>query len=386
MYVRDEILSGFERLVNYIEAEDYCGYDPYDGLKSPIFRLPLLRTHKWIRFLSQQFIKRCPLNLRPMLGVKKSCNPVTLGLCIQGYVSMLTLYPDKKKQLLDKIEFLVTRLENFIPSGYHGACWGYDFDWEARYASIPAYQPTIVATGIITNALFQYYQVTGSQRALQLCQSAAEFVINDLHQITFSDNSICFSYSPFDRQTVFNASMKGVRLLAQVYSITSREEYRKLAARAVAFVIRHQRTDGSWIYAASGKRNWIDNYHTGYVLDCLDDYEKYCNDPSIRPFKKKAFDFYQQHFFMPEGQPAFYHDKPYPIDCTAAAQLILTLCRFGAVEQATQVGHFMLKTMQHPEGYFYYRKYRFYRQSTSFMRWSQAWMMAALAHLLARQS
>jgi hypothetical protein len=381
-----ELLSGFERLVHYIESEDYSGYDPYDGLRSPLFRLPLLRTNKPIRFLSQQLIKRCPFNPRPVLGIRKSCNPVTLGLCIQGYVSMLSLYREKKRQLLDKIELLMTRLENSIASGYHGACWGYDFDWEARYATIPAYQPTVVATGIITNALFQYYLVSGSHRAIQLCQSAAEFVVNDLNQITFSDNSLCFSYSPFDRQTVFNASLKGVRLLSQVYSVTNRDEYRKLAARAVAFVIRHQQADGSWSYAASGKGHWIDNYHTGYVLDCLDDYEKYCKDSSVSSYKKKGFDFYQQHFIMADGHPRFYHNNPYPVDCTAAAQSILTLCRFGAVELATRVGHFMLKTMQHPQGYFYFRKYRFYVQRTSFMRWSQAWMMAALAHLMTSQS
>ena len=37
--------------------------------------------------------------------------------------------------------------------GWSHPCWGYPFDWETRYGPIPANTPTIVATGIVTNAL-----------------------------------------------------------------------------------------------------------------------------------------------------------------------------------------------------------------------------------------
>ncbi|MCH7720309.1 MAG: hypothetical protein IH988_04885 [Planctomycetes bacterium] len=34
------------------------------------------------------------------------------------------------------------------------------------------------------------------------------------------------------------------------------------------------------------------------------------------------------------------------------------------------------------EGFFYYRKYRHFRNKTSYMRWGQAWMLLALTTLL----
>ena len=79
------IEESLRKLINYIESQNYRGYDPYDALKSPLFKLPVLRSNKLIRFGSQQLVKRSPVNLRPLLGIPKGYNPVTLGLCIQGY-------------------------------------------------------------------------------------------------------------------------------------------------------------------------------------------------------------------------------------------------------------------------------------------------------------
>jgi hypothetical protein len=170
------------RLRKYIESHHYRGYDPYDALKSPLFKLPLLNKNKLMRFGAQQLVKRSPFNLRSILFVPKGLNPVTLGLCIQAYAQLININPQEKNILNQNISRLIDELEKLIPKGFHGACWGYDFDWEARYANIPAYQPTVVATGIITNALFIAWQQTGNQKAFQLCKSAADFVMKDLNR------------------------------------------------------------------------------------------------------------------------------------------------------------------------------------------------------------
>ena len=92
------------------------------------------------------------------------------------------------------------------------------------------------------------------------------------------ENNFIFSYSPFDSQQVFNASMKGVRILAQAYDLTGDENLKREAKKAVEFVVSNQRYDGSWGYSLASKGGWTDNYHTGYVLDCLHEYSLLCND------------------------------------------------------------------------------------------------------------
>ncbi|MCB0848707.1 MAG: delta-aminolevulinic acid dehydratase, partial [Bacteroidetes bacterium] len=67
--------SSLERLQSFIEHEHYKGYDPYDALKSPLFRLPFFKSNKLIRFGAQQLVKRSSLNLRPFLFVPKGLNP-----------------------------------------------------------------------------------------------------------------------------------------------------------------------------------------------------------------------------------------------------------------------------------------------------------------------
>ena len=372
--------KSLNRLESYIERECYKGYDPYDALKSPFFSLPFLKTNKIIRFLTQQLVKRLPFNIRFLLFVPKGHNPVTLGLCIQAY-SYLYIYNGKNnKKYLKKIKFLIKELLKQVSVGFSGACWGYDFDWEARYAKIPAYQPTVVATGIITNALFIAYRTTGNTDAANLIESAAKFVTNDLKK-TYVGENFCFSYSPFDKQQVFNASMKGARLLAQAYYITKDKKYKILASKAVKFVVSHQKIDGSWDYSLSNSGNWIDNYHTGYVLDCLDEYQKLTGDKFFSNNIEIGYNFYKNNFTTNEGEPKFFHNKIYPIDCTSAAQTILTSVRFGDVLTAKKVAEYMILNMQKSDGSFKFRKYRYYTIKTSFMRWSDAWMFVALSNL-----
>lgn len=368
------------KLKTHIEREEYKGFDPYDALKSPFFKLPILRSNKLLRFGTQQLVKRLPFSIRPLLFVPKGYNPVTLGLCIQAYAYLYQSEPKNKKIHLQKIDFLVRELRKLIPSGFSGACWGYDFDWEARYTKITAYQPTVVATGIITNALFIAHLITGHLDSAILIKSAAKFVCNDLKR-TYQGNMLCFSYSPFDKQQVFNASMKGVRLLAQAYSLNGKKAYKILAKQAVAFVISNQKEDGSWGYSLANAGGWTDNYHTGYILDCLDEYQRLTYDQSYSENIKKGYSFYVEHFISKNGEPKFYHNNLYPIDCTAASQTILTTLRFGDVDIASKVSKWMVKNMQKPNGSFRFRKFKNYTINTSYMRWSDAWMFAALACL-----
>lgn len=376
-----EIKNSLNELLSFIESENYKGYDPYDGLNSPIFKLPIFKSNKTFRFLSQQFIKRSFINFRPILFIKKGCNPVTLGLCIQSYAKLIHVFPEKRESLIKKIEHLISELENLIPEGYSGACWGYDFDWAARYSNIPAYQPTVVATGIITNSLFIAWNITEITKLKELCISASNFVINDLNRTNAENNTLCFSYSPFDKQVVFNANMKGVRLLAQAYYLSKNEALRTFAQRACEFVINQQKPNGAWIYSKSKSGAWVDNYHTGYILDCLDEYIKLTLDPSFQNNLDKGLTYYLSNFIEESGAPKFYDKKTFPIDCTAAGQTLLTLTRFKKDDIALKVAFYMKYNMQAKNGGFFFRKYKYYTNKISFMRWSNAWMLAGLSEL-----
>ena len=382
-----EIHSATERLREYIESRNYRGYDPYDGLMSPLFKSGPLYKSKLLRFGFQQFVKRFPLNIRPLMGIRKGCNPVTLGLCMQAYSNLIESQPGDREQWTGKITYLFEELEKMIPEGYKGSCWGYDFDWEARYARIPAFQPSLVATGFVTNALFRAYKHIEVPGMLQHLTASTRFILEDINRTYDAERkTYAFSYSPFDHEVVFNATMKGARALAQVYSITGEKHLKEEAAKAIAFVMKYQRADGAWEYSTSKSGTWVDNYHTGYILDCLHEYISHTGDDRWKAALASGYRFYREHFITSEGIPGFYDNGVYPVDATAAAQTLLTLCRFGDTGLATKVAGWMTNNMQDAEGYFYFRKFRYYTIRIPFMRWSNAWMFAGLTELMAAQT
>ena len=372
------------RLQAYIEKNQYRGYDRYDGLMSPIFRHSYLKNRK-IRFFSQQIIRRLPINLRWLLRVQKGYNPVTLGLVLQGYAYLQRLSETAKMEYAQKTEFLLSELLSLQSKGFSGICWGYDFDWEARYASIPAFTPTIVATGIITNGLFESVTPQNREQINSILLDSTKFILCDINRVKHK-TGFCFSYSPNDEQSVFNATMKGARLLSQVYSFTGDAELKALAKETIAFVMQFQDAEGKWAYSLSSGHNWVDNYHTAYILDCLKAYSENTNDTCYDQNLKIGFEFYKNNFFHDLTIPKTYSTSLYPLDSTAIAQSIITLVNFGELEMAVNVANWVIDNFQDRDGHIYYRKSKFYTQKISYMRWSNAWMFAALTKLLLQLS
>jgi phospholipid N-methyltransferase len=375
-----DLIHSLKKLEAYIISEEYKGYDPYDSLMSPLFKFPLLRSNKIIRFGFQQVYRRIPFNTRKLFGIKKGLNPVTLGLCIQAYTYLSQILPAEKNFYLKEIDSLLDKLILLKSKGFSGACWGYDFDWEARYTKIPAHKPTIVATGIITNALYSNYKITGNQHSLSLILDSVNF-LKDLNK-TYDGNDFCFSYSPFDKQIVFNATMKGARLLAQVYSITKENSLEEEAKKIVAFVMKYQNKDGSWPYSHGDDRKWTDNFHTGYIIDALLEYCNLIENDDYRKNLEKALNYYENNFICDNGIPKYYKDSIFPIDSTAAAQTIITLVKFGCMESAQKVVEWIVLNMQNIKGYFYFQRKKFYTNKISYMRWSNAWMLSALSYFI----
>jgi hypothetical protein len=373
--------AALTRLEAYLVAEAYRGYDPYDALESPIFRLPLLRSSRLLRIAAEQALKRSSVNLRPLLRIPKGYNPVTVAFVLEASAYRAVADPEQGSEHRARAGHCVSELGRLQSSGYSGACWGYDFDWESRYGRLPAWTPTIVATGLVTNALFVAYRLLGFEDAFRLCESATAFVLDDLPRLPTGDGTFCWGYYPNDTQQVLNATVKGARLCTQVYSVTGDVQALEAAARTVSFVVRQQRPDGSWPYAASDRRSWADNFHTAYVLDALDTYARLGPNGHVRTSIDKGWRFYRSAFFLEDRIPTYYPDTPFPIDATACAQSLLTLCRFEDLETACRVAEWTIGNMQCGDGHFAYQRRRLRLVKIPYMRWASAYMYLGLSRL-----
>jgi hypothetical protein len=102
---------------------------------------------------------------------------------------------------------------------------------------------------------------------------------------------------------------------------------------------------------------------------------------------ERGYSFWRETFFLADGWPKYYHDSLYPADAHAAASGIITLLEFqdadaDALGLAERVGRWTIKHLRSPGGFFYYQRKRLFTVKTPFMRWSEAWMVYALARLL----
>src|SRR5918995_2894616 len=120
------IFRSLTQLESYLLRERLRGYDPYDTLMSPAFRLPVLRSSKVVRFGAQQLGRRLPFNLRPLLRIPKGYNPVTLGLVIEGSAYLARVQPERAPLLRERVSQCIDELRRLETSGYSGTCWGYD--------------------------------------------------------------------------------------------------------------------------------------------------------------------------------------------------------------------------------------------------------------------
>ncbi|MDA3820127.1 MAG: delta-aminolevulinic acid dehydratase [Candidatus Delongbacteria bacterium] len=383
--------DSFQSLKSYCESESFAGWDPYDGLNSKVFQATPFKKWDLARLAWIQGFKRSPVNFRKLLLVPKEYNAKGIGLFLTGYCN---IYKAQQKtgnealgtqtEILEKINYLAELLMSLQSKGYSGACWGYNFDWQARRLFLfPKNTPTVVATTFCATALFQAYELTKNIEYKKTALSSASFVINDLNR-TLKENGFLFSYSPMKgNNTVYNASFMGSKLLSLCYKYSKEEQHKELAKQSIIACVNAQSKDGSWVYGELPVQNWIDSFHTGYNLDALQVYQDLTGDTAFKENIAKGFEFYIQNFFLEDGTPKYYHNKIYPIDIHCPAQLFVTLNRLNEFEThkklAEKVMNWTIENMQDKKGYFYYQLKKGISSKIPYMRWSNAFMFYAMS-------
>jgi hypothetical protein len=375
-------LAALRSLDDWVERHDFRAYDPFDGLSG---WLRPLAVGKLGRQLLQQGVKRFPANLRPLLGIRPATSSKGMGYLARGYLKLFrltgeALYLRKTSRCLDWL------LEN--PSrGYSGHCWGNHFEYQSRLFHLPRNVPTVVWTAHIGHAFLDAWEVTGNARHLDTAKSICNFIVHGLERRS-AGSGVCISYVPHLFSAVHNANLLAAAMLARTYSHTHEEGLRKIARQAVAYSVGAQRPDGSWWYGEAENLHWVDNFHTGYVLDCLWWYTHATGDDRYVASFKHGAKFFVNNFFLEDGTPKYYPHRAWPIDIQCAAQAIETLTLLaGAVDSgllslAEKVARWTIQNMQDRDGHFHFQRWPWRTNKTPMLHWGQATMLHALAGLM----
>lgn len=385
--MNDRISLAYEKLQSWCREQNYEGHDPFDGLNSRLFQSTPLRNSRIARLAWTQLFKRSPLNLRGVTGVPAEKN--AKGAALFTLAALARFRTDRTKANEAEAQHFLDELMSLGVLGFSGIAWGYNFDWQGRAFFAPRGTPTIVPTAFAARALVEAALAFDDEIYLQIARSACDFILIDLNRSVETEEEVCWSYSPLDRTRVFNASLLAAETLATVSTLTGETELSELAVRGARYVARRQRPDGSWAYGEADFQSWSDNFHTAFILTSMSRIMG-SSDSARAEFSetvKLGYEFWRKNFFLADGWPKYYHDRPFPVDVHSAAAAIVALLELHHLDDeasvfAHEIALWSINNLSDSRGYFYYQRHRFYTTRIPYIRWSQAWIMYALARLI----
>jgi hypothetical protein len=379
--------ESFDRLSGYLVSQDFKGYE-YDDLLASPFVNAVAGRGLYPRIAAVQAAKRFPFDIRRLVGVPKLHSTKAWGFIIKGYLYHYLATGDDRYLPLARRG--LRWLQENTSRGYSGACWGNDFDFASRSGFMPKGLPTIVWTSHIQAAFALAHEVFGDSEYRDVVVSAAEFIERDLERMPDS-TGLCLAYAPGIKHPVHNSNLLGVVALLRGWRHSNRHSYLELARQSINWSVAKINPDGSWFYGTLPMLHWIDNYHTGYVLDCLCEAQDIAGGAFVpSTVIARTYEFWRDHLFEADGRPKFYHDRVHPTDIQATAQAIESFAKYSrrdpnALAHAVKVATWALAHMQKANGAYRYRIYKHWTNQLEAIHWGQGTMLSALGHVLFHQ-
>jgi hypothetical protein len=309
---------------------------------------------------------------------------------------------------LERAVHFLNELKKSRSPGFKEFCWGYPFDWVTRAGVIKAQTPLITTTPYCYEAFLQVSEILdhksfqlstlNSQRSTlgennykQIMASIARHVFTDIKDFPVSENASSCSYTPFDAGGVINAAAYRSFLLTSASQIFHEEEYWLTAERNLNFVLNNQNHDGSWYYAVDGVRDFVDHYHTCFVMKALAKIHALTGHEACGDALARGVDYYLNNLFDESGLPKPFSKAPRLTvykrelyDCAECINLCLLLRdRFPQLQTTLEtVVAGILKDWIKPDGSFRSRRLHLGWDNVPMHRWGQAQMFRSLAFYL----
>lgn len=373
--VAAELHKTYRAVAARLEAEDFCGADPYDALNSRLFARSPFASLPLARLVWQQLFRRSPFDFRRVSGVAPTTNPVALALAARTYERAGEV--DKCRRAVERL--LAMRCD---PAQYGDGMWGYPFPWQAKAFYIPRGTPNIIATAYAVRALDQCAPRL-SLDVDPIIADTARFVAKELVRKADGKNRRYLAYATGSDAMVHNASLWGAYVLALAAQRGGPAEWKELAEAAIEYSLRAQSPDGAWVYGESAHHRWTDGFHTGYVLEALHLCRFLLKRDDLAEPVSRGTKYYLDTFLRADGVVPYYSDGSGPLDANNFAQMVITLdllkprCDWDSLADKVLIAAIRALWCERSSAFAYQRSNA--RINRAFYpRWTQIWMMHSL--------
>jgi hypothetical protein len=297
-------------------------------------------------------------------------------------------------QLENAVHFL-TELKKSRCRQFKEYCWGYPFDWVWRGGTIKRQTPLITTTPYVYEAFLKVFELQPCDEWKLILESIARHAAIDIKDFKTSETASSCSYTPYDEGGVINAAAYRAFLLTSASRVFSNDDYWRIAERNLNFVLENQNRDGSWYYAVDGVRDFIDHFHTCFVMKALAKIHTLTGHESCKEALSKGIKYYLGNLFDEDGLPKPFSKAPRLTvykrelyDCAECINLCLVLRdRFPQLETTLEtVVAGILKDWIKSDGSFRSRRLHLGWDNVPMHRWGQAQMFRSLAFLYLREA
>jgi hypothetical protein len=389
--------DSISRFTDWLDGYGEVSYDHQSYFASPLGRKAkgLYYSHPILGMLAvaPMILSEAFVPSARRLFWKPQRFPIADAHYAMGYAYLFQVSSEKKHY--DRaVHFLRVLIETRSP-GYEHYGWGYPFDWETRQGTMKAGTPLITTVPYVYEAFSQMYAVDGNSEWKAILESIAEHAASDYHEVATSEQARSCSYNPEPNEPcgVINASAYRSFLLTKASVELNEPRYREIADRNLNFVLESQNPDGSWFYSNDGTRDFVDHFHTCFVMKALAKIEAITGDRRCTTALERGVGYYLRNLFDEEGYPKPFSRRPrmtvYKRELYDYAEC-LNLCvllrgRFPELDQ-TLSRLSRLGDWQKKDGSFRARLLFLGWDNTPMHRWAQAQMFCSLSFLLAVSS
>jgi hypothetical protein len=289
---------------------------------------------------------------------------------------------------LDRAVHFLNELKKSRCLDFKEFCWGYPFDWVTRAGIIEGQTPLITTTPYVYEAFLQVYELDPHEEWKRILESIARHTCVDIKDFRTSETASSCSYTPYDGGGVINAAAYRAFMLTSASRVFSNDDYWKIAERNLNFVLENQNPDGSWYYAVDGVRDFVDHYHTCFVMKALAKIHALTGHESCGEALTKGVGYYLTNLFDEDGLPKPFSKAPRLTvykrelyDCAESINLCLLLRgRFPQLETTLEtVVMGILKDWIKSDGSFRSRRVHLGWDNVPMHRWGQSQMFRSLA-------
>ena len=275
---------------------------------------------------------------------------------------------------------------------YEDPAWGYTFDWTTRYDVWPAGLPMITTIPYAYEAFEAGYDAVAAPEYLGVLGGIARFAAEQIPVTRTAPDADAAAYTPIDRRRVVNANAYRGYLLIAAGRRFEREEWELAGRRNINYVLVSQRPDGSWPYSTDGTDDFVDNFHTCFVLKNLAKVWLMSADEDVRSAIVRGYGFYLARLLDRHGLPTPFAERPrltlHRRDLYDYAEGInLALLVRSLVPEANDVlERLTLDLVEHwqlADGHFVTRELIVGRTKVPYHRWAQSQAFRSLASLVA---